>query len=198
MRHTAFLIATILISFLFLNGNEEVAVETSPSINYRLRASDVIQVHVFQEPDLSKEVRIEADGTVLLPLIQRVAIGGKTVTEAQILIRDLYDRDYLVNPQVSVMITYYSPRQVDVLGQVNQPGPVEIPFDRSLSLLEAISRAKGFTRLARTSSVQVTRMEEGDRKQVLTINADKMMNQSDAEAFVLQDGDSIFVPERLL
>ncbi|MCG8528361.1 MAG: polysaccharide export protein [Opitutales bacterium] len=176
----------------------ETSVRPGEMSNYLLRPSDLIQIQVFQEPDLNKEVRIEANGTIVLPLINRVKVGGISISEAQERIRYLYDKDYLVNPQVSVLVLEYKPREVDVLGQVNAPGPVEIPFDRELTLVEAISRAKGFTRLARRSSVQVTRINEDGEKEVFTINADKMMGEVDSKEYILKEGDSVYVPERLL
>lgn len=166
--------------------------------NYLLMPSDLIEMRVFQEPDLNKQVRIEADGTIMLPLINRVTVGGLTILEAQQLIEQLYDRDFLVNPQINLLILEYRVRKIDVLGQVNQPGPVEIPHDKALTLVEAISRAGSFTRLARRTAVQVTRIDDEGRKQVIELNVDRMMGSNDSADFVLKDGDTIFVPERFL
>ena len=96
--------------------------------NYILQPSDVIQVSIFLEPDLEKSVRIEADGTVTLPLIKRVKVSGLTVSDAQELITQLYNRDYLVDPQISVLVVSFSPKLVRVLGSVNRPGVVEMPL----------------------------------------------------------------------
>ena len=67
--------------------------------NYILKPSDVISLEVFQEPDLNKGVRIQGDGSVALALIGKVKVAGMTASEAQALITDLYNRDYLVDPQ---------------------------------------------------------------------------------------------------
>ncbi|MFO8027977.1 MAG: polysaccharide biosynthesis/export family protein, partial [Opitutales bacterium] len=90
--------------------------------NYVLKPSDVISIEVYQEEDLDKTVRVEGDGSIGLALIGKVKVGGMTVAEAQSLITDLYNRDYLVNPQVSVLVTSFSPKVVHVLGSVNSPG----------------------------------------------------------------------------
>jgi len=166
--------------------------------NYLLKPSDLIELQVFQEPDLSKQVRIEKDGTIVLPLINRVKVGDLSILEAQRRIEELYNQDYLVNPQISLLVLEYHLKKVDILGQVNTPGPVEIPHDKVLTLVEAISRAGSFTRLAKRTAVQVTRIEQDGKKSVIELNADKMMSESGSADFVLQDGDTVFIPERFL
>lgn len=166
--------------------------------NYLLKPSDLIEVMVFQEPDLNKQVRIEADGSIVLPLINRVKVGGLSIDEARQQIQELYNEDFLVNPQVNLLVLEYRMRKVDVIGQVNQPGPIEIPSDQALSLVEAISQAGSFTRLARRTTVQVTRTDTDGKKRVIEINVDRMMSSEDAPDFILQDGDIVFVPERFL
>ena len=111
--------------------------------NYILKPSDVIQVSIFLEPDLEKSVRIEADGTVTLPLIKKVKVADLTVSDAQELITQLYNRDYLVDPQISVLVVSFSPKLVRILGSVNRPGVVEMPPDRQMTLTEAIASANG-------------------------------------------------------
>jgi polysaccharide export outer membrane protein len=198
-RFTAFILVIAFLYCLAPSGLEAADSAAAPiPPNYRFRPSDLVKVEVFQEPDLSKESRIEADGTILLPLINRIKIADLTAEDAQSLIASRYNEDYLVNPQVSIQVIKHHPRKVDVLGQVNQPGPVEIPFDRELSLLEAISLAKGFTRLSKMSAVQITRTHSDGQKTVEVINADKLMSEASSTAFLLQDGDSVYVPERLL
>ena len=188
----------IVLSVLVIVNTLAAQESSGDGNNYILRPSDLIQLQIFQEPDLDKQVRIEADGTIVLPLINRVMVGGLTISEAQSRIRELYDRDYLVNPQISLLVIEYHVRKVDVLGQVNQPGPVEIPHDKVLTLVEAISLAKGFNRLAKRSAVQVTRVSKDGKKEVITLNADKMMGNTESADYILRDGDSVFVPERLL
>ena len=95
--------------------------------NYVLKPSDVIEIQVYQEQDLDKTVRIEGDGTVALALVGKVKVAGMTVAEGKSLITDLYNRDYLVDPQISVLVVSFSPKVVRILGSVNRPGVVEYP-----------------------------------------------------------------------
>lgn len=188
---------SIISTFAFSQSGESSS-STENSNNYLLKPSDLIEIQVFQEPDLHKQVRVEADGTIVLPLINRVKVGDLSIDEAQKRIEELYNKDYLVNPQVNLLVLEYHVRKVDILGQVNAPGPVEIPHDKALSLVEAISRAGSFTRLAKRNAVQVTRIDKDGKKTVIELNADKMMGESGSADFMLTDGDTVFVPERFL
>ena len=86
--------------------------EHGASSNYLLSGSDVILVKVFQEPDLDSQHRISKDGTVTMPLIGVVNLGGKNVDEAANIIRDRLAKGYLRNPQVRVNIIQYVQRRL--------------------------------------------------------------------------------------
>ena len=79
------------------NGSSGVGIVVGE--NYILKPSDVISVEVYQEADLEKSVRVEGDGSVALALIGKVKVAGMTVAEAQSLITDLYNRDYMLTPK---------------------------------------------------------------------------------------------------
>ena len=166
--------------------------------NYVLQSSDVIQVEVYQEEDLEKTARIEGDGTVSLALIGRVDVTGLTVSEAKLLITDLYNRDYLVNPQVSVLVVSFSPKVVRVLGSVNNPGVVEMPYDRDLTLTEAIASVRGISRLGNPKALKIKRLGGDEVSQQIEVNFSKILTDPDAEDVVLEEGDTIWVPERIL
>ncbi|PXA05688.1 sugar transporter [Coraliomargarita sinensis] len=166
--------------------------------NYVLKPSDVISVEVYQEEDLNKSVRIEGDGSVALALIGKVKIAGMTVAEAQSLITDLYNRDYLVDPQVSVLVTSFSPKIVHVLGSVNSPGRVQIPPDRDLTLTEAIAAVRGVTRLGNPKSITIKRVDEDGRSRQMEVNFSRIVTDPDSRDIVLKEGDTVWVPERII
>lgn len=166
--------------------------------NYVLKPSDVITVEVFKEEDLEKTVRVEGDGSVALALIGKVKVGGMTVAEAQSLITDLYNRDYLVNPQVSVLVTSFSPKVVHVLGSVNSPGVVEIPPDRDLTLTEAIAAVRGISRLGNPKSIRIKRVDQNGRARQMEVNFNRIVTDADAKDLVLEEGDTVWIPERII
>jgi polysaccharide export outer membrane protein len=165
----------------------------SGATDYLLRPSDILQVKVFQEDDLTREVSVSQEYTVSLPLIGTVDLRKRTVRQAEELIRQLYDRDFLVNPQVTVIVLRYAERAVNVIGMVNSPQAVPFPPERGLTLLEAIARAGGFNRLADRSKVSITRTDDRGVATTLTVNADRLVNSN---LWTLQVDDVIFVPEK--
>jgi polysaccharide export outer membrane protein len=174
------------------------AVSTSgtPS-DYVLQPADVIRVIVFQEPDLQRDVRITQEGTINLPLIGHVDLRGKSVRQAEELIQRLYDKDYLVNPQITVNVLQYTPRTVQVLGAVNNPGDVAFTPEQRMNLLEAVARAGGFSRLADRRKLRLTRTNAEGKSDNFLINADELIRGRATSAWPLQKGDVIYVPERL-
>lgn len=166
--------------------------------NYVLKPSDIITVAIYQEPDLRKEVRVEGDGTVALALVGKAKIAGMTVAEAQSLITELYNRDYLVNPQVSLLVTSFSPKVVHILGQVGSPGIVQIPPDRDLSLVEAIAAVRGITRLGNPRLITIKRIQEDGRAVQMEVNFNRIVTDPDSRDIVLKEGDTIWVPERII
>ncbi len=158
----------------------------------------MIRVVVFQEPDLGREVRLSPDTTLTLPLIRTVDLRGKTVREAQEIIRELYDRDYLVNPQINITVLEYARVSVNVLGAVNTPGSVIIPPDQGLKLLDAIAHAGGFNRLADRKHIKLSRTDAEGKTATFVINADDIIQSTSLDQWPLQKGDVIYVPERLL
>lgn len=166
--------------------------------NYVLKPSDVLQVEVYQEEDLNKSVRVEGDGSVALALVGKVKVSGMTVAEAQSLITDLYNRDYLVDPQVSLLVVNFSMKVVRILGSVNSPGVVQIPPDRELTLTEAIAGVNGISRLGNPKSLTIKRVDENGRARQMEVNFSKIVTDPDMKDIVLQEGDTIWVPERII
>ena len=206
MTRIAIFVRTSSLIFLFCAGslssakgadNKSAAKVEAPA-NYVLQPSDVIKVQVFQEDDLTREVRLSQESTVSLPMIGTINLKGKTLAEAQEMIRSLYDRDFLVNPQVTVFIFEYSKRNVNVLGSVNTPGVVVFPQETGLNLVEAIARAGGFSRLADKKRVKLTRVVANGNTENFTINVDEIMQGSATESWPLIKDDVIWVPERIL
>ncbi len=166
--------------------------------NYKIQTSDEILIEVFREPELTKQVRVEGDGSITLPLIGTIKAANLTIPQLRESIRSLYERDYIVDPQITVTVVSFRLQSVQVLGQVNRSGTVQIPPDEDLSLVDAISRSGGFTRLAKRREVTVKRTFEDDSTEVYKVNVDRIMTDPNVEDFILRDGDVIYVDEILI
>ena len=175
-------------------GQSDGFVQPTPraSSAYRLNPSDLISVSVYEEPELTASARLSEDGVVALPLIGSVKIAGKSVKEATDLITELYRKDYLVSPVVSVIVVELTKARFSVLGQVGRPGTYEIPVEGKMALMESIAMAGGFTRIASPSKITVKRGQ-----QVFKVNGKDQASDSKAGVFWVQPGDVITVGESL-
>jgi len=164
--------------------------------NYRLAANDLLDFRVYDEPDLTAEVRLAGDGTAIFPLIGSVSLRGKTIPQATALLRERYMAGYLVNPQVSLMIRTYAKRSFTVLGQVQKPGTYEIEGDEAISLLQAVGMAGGYTRIADPGNITVRRTD-GGQEQVMRFNGRRMAKGDASPDCVVRPGDVITVGESI-
>jgi polysaccharide export outer membrane protein len=165
--------------------------------DYRIQPMDTIQINVFNELDLSVKVRVSAQGTINYPLLGSVQVGGLTVTEAENLLKQRLGRDYLVNPQVFVLVERANSRRVFLLGQVRSPGAIEFPPDEGLTILQAIARAGGFTPIAAPNRVSIIRSENGAEKKI-SVNVTAIINSGDRKKDIdLRPDDVVSVPESM-
>jgi len=110
--------------------------------NYVLGPEDVINIDVFNVPELSKNVRVANDGMISLPLIGRVQAAGLTAEELRKELADKWGENYLQDPQVTVFINEFKAKPVSVIGAVEKPGLYSLTGQRNL--IEVLSMAGGF------------------------------------------------------
>ncbi len=171
----------------------------APDREYLLQPQDLLRIFIFQHDDLNKQmeaVRVSDTHTISLPLVNTIDLRGRTARQAEDVIRAAYDRDYLVNPQVSVIVVKYAERSVNVVGQVNNAGRVLFPQEKGLTFVEAIALAGGQTRLADLKKVRLTRKAADGETLVEEIDVDALMKRGGRDAVQLQRDDVLFVPER--
>jgi protein involved in polysaccharide export with SLBB domain len=168
--------------------------ESAVSSTYELSPYDVIDVSVYNEEDLHTRTRLGSDGTVLLPLIGTIDLGGKTVVQANEAIQNAYSKGFVKDPHVLLTVLEYRKSTFSILGQVAKPGIYEIPEGSHMSIVDAILLAGGFTRLASQNSVKVKRMVKG-KAVVFKERAGAMADSSDVAPFEIRAGDVIKVNE---
>jgi protein involved in polysaccharide export with SLBB domain len=175
----------------------------TPGPDYRLAPLDTVQIEVFNQPDMRSEQRLTANGEIRFFLIGDVVLQGLTVREAEKRLEQLLrDGEFFIDPQVIVSVQEYSERLINVLGQVRNPTRVAIPQEMdSMGILEAITLAGGFTRIARTDKVQVTRRDAQGGEEKTIVNVQQLLDRkrpAEAKEFQLQAGDVVYVEERTL
>ena len=130
--------------------------------SYQLGTGDRLQINVFDEPSLSGEFSVDADGSVSMPLIGLVPAAGKTTVELARDIRTKLMAGYLRDPRVSIDMLSYRPFYI--LGEVTKPG--EYPYSVGLTVLEAVAKAQGFTYRANRKQVYIKHSKGQEELQV--------------------------------
>jgi polysaccharide biosynthesis/export protein len=173
---------------LLLITAQSVAAETAD----RLGMGDTVRVTVFQYPDLTTETRVSPQGTITFPLVGEVKIGGLTPAGAGTEIaKQLKRGKFMLNPQVTVVMTELRSRQVSVLGQVNKPGRYALDGNSS-KLTDILALAGGVSPVgADTVSLVLNR---GGKMEKLEIDVAAMVRTGDLSKNVdIQNGDTIYV-----
>lgn len=110
---------------------------------YRIGPEDLIEVSVFEVPELSRTVRVSASGEISLPLIGAVRAAGLSPLELEQVLTERLRTNYVRDPQVSVFLREYKSDPVSVMGAVKVPGLYQIQTRRSL--VEVLAMAQGFS-----------------------------------------------------
>jgi len=158
---------------------------------YHLNPGDVLQISVWKEEGMEKDVLVLPDGTISFPLAGHMTAAGKTAGALKDEIRQRLAK-FFADPVVTVAVLDVSGNKVFVMGEVNSPG--EFLAARALDVVQALSLAGGFTEFASESRIKVLRREGG--KQV-AIAVDYPAIQSGQELdtnILLQSGDIVVVP----
>jgi polysaccharide biosynthesis/export protein len=173
-------------------------------LSYKISLTDLLRIDIYQEDDLRTMSRVDAKGKINLPLVGEVNVVGLTISEAQKAVENAYrDGRYLRSPQVTINVEAYAAREVSIQGQVRSPGRYPLPIETSMTVLELVTRAGGFTDTAKGTAVNVTRVTPDGKKQVYTIDVDSLLKGKSGanindNSLMLEPGDIVFVPERII
>ena len=188
--------STRIISFLlFFTAAFLCRAFSAQDPNYAIQPADVLAITVYQQPDLTTKTRVSAEGYISFPLLGKVSVVGYTVPDLEEKLKELLEKDYLVNAEVLVFIEEYNSRQVSVIGEVKNPGKYELPGEKEMTLMQAIAMAGGFTKFADLTKTKVMRFENG-KKKTIVINVKNITERGDKDKDItLQAEDIVVVPE---
>ena len=158
-----------------------------------LGPGDLIEVRVFQEPELSGLYQIGSQGDLIFPLCRRVVVGGSTANGAAEKLRACLAEGFLRDPQVTVLVREFNSKKIFVFGEVQKPGT--FPYQDGMTVITAVTLAGGFTRTAAQNSTSVTRKVDAQEVKVRVNVQDIALGK--APNFLLEPGDIVYVPESL-
>lgn len=180
-------------------SNQEISKEIENlknSQDYLIQAGDLVEIKVYKEDDMDRTLRVSTNGSITFPLIGNIKIAGLTVGQAENSLERAL-RSYLKTPSVSFLIKEYANKTVYVLGQVKKPSSIAIIPEKTMTLLEAITSAGGFTDIAAMSKVKILRMENGVQKSI-EVDVTQITKEGNKQYDVpLKPADVVFVPQSL-
>jgi polysaccharide export outer membrane protein len=165
-----------------------------PTQSTTVGPGDLFEVSVVGEKDLPKEFRVQPDGTIEFPYIDRLSVAGLEPQQIEDLVKKgLEDHKILRDPQVTIVVKQYSSKKVSIIGAVNKPG--SLPWTEGMKLIDAISLAGGLTSLADGDRVRITRVVTGGTV-TATVSVDDI-GDGKLQDVPLQAGDTIKVDQRV-
>lgn len=158
---------------------------------YRIGAEDILEISVWKEEGLKKEVLVRPDGGLSFPLAGDLHAAGKTTEQLQHEISQKLEK-YIPDPVVSVGLLKVGANKIYVIGKVNKPG--DYVAGRYLDVLQALSMAGGLTPFAAENDIKVVRREHGEEValpfQYSQVKKGKRLDQN----ILLKGGDVVVVP----
>lgn len=182
--------AAVLLTVLFSQTLRADDAITTAEI-YRIQPGDVLEVSVWKEESLLKQVLVRPDGGISFPLVGNVSAAGKSVDELQDLITERLTK-YIPDPVVTVSTQALTGNKIYVIGKVARPG--EIVANRYMDVVQALSVAGGMTPFAAANKVKVLRRENGVMTAIPFRYGDIENGEDLEQNIILQSGDVVLVP----
>jgi polysaccharide export outer membrane protein len=150
-----------------------------------------LDIYVWKEPELTREVIVMPDGRITYPLIGQVMAQGRTAAELRESISKKL-KDYVTAPEVTVIVKQTLSQRIYVIGKVNGPGPY--PLEPNMTVLQALSAAGGFAEWADEKNVLIVR-REGLKEIQIRFNYKAFISGKNlAQNILLKPQDTIVVP----
>jgi polysaccharide export outer membrane protein len=169
-----------------IENQEKAGLQT---VDYRIGTKDLLEIRVFELPELNQTARVAEDGSVSLAVIGKVEVSGLTAQELEKRLASILDQKYTKGVHVTVFIREH--QKIAILGAVGRPGLYELVGPTTL--LQILSEAGGLTAQA-AKEIHVIRQRETGEKERILINLDELLKRSHDLDIQLQPKDEIIVP----
>jgi len=204
MNRMGKLIAVVSLSCLLVVGVTDAQQGQAPSTGvktfgqvvadsdtYIIGPEDVLSINVWREETLTRQVPVRSDGNISLPLIDEIHAAGLTPLQLKEKLT-LRLKEFIDNPNVSVIVVQANSQKVYVSGEVRTPGVY--PLRGETTLLQVIPMAGGFTEWADQKKILIIRKEAGKDKRIV-VNYKKIVSGEDMSYNIkLKPGDTVIVP----
>lgn len=170
-----------------------VPASAPPAItDYVIGPEDLLQITVWKNESLSRELAVRPDGKISMPLLHDIQAAGLTPMQLQEKLSTALG-EFMPNPEVSVTVTEVRSYRISVLGEVVRPGVLQLKSDTTV--LEAIALAGGFRDFASPSKIVILRKNGDGQTHKIPFNYNRVVKDNRAEGNVtLKSGDVVVVP----
>jgi polysaccharide export outer membrane protein len=163
----------------------------APDSSYRIGPNDILNIFVWKEAELTRDVTVMPDGKITYPLIGEIMAQGQTASELKLVITDKL-QNFVTAPEVTVIVKESRSQVIYAIGKLLKPGPY--PLAPGMTVMQALSSAGGFAEWADTKNILIVRREAGKETQ-LRFNYKEFTSGERLEQNIpLKPGDTIVVP----
>lgn len=182
----------IALLVVLLTSSPFALAQSEPSKGYLIQPGDVLEVSVWKEEDLQREVLVRPDGQISFPLVGDIDANGKTVSDLRAEITDRLQK-YIPNLVVTVTVARIMGKKIYVIGQVNNPG--EFVVNPAIDVMQALSMAEGTTPFAKLGDIVILRRDSNGRQSATPFRYNEVANgRSLDQNIMLDNGDIVVVP----
>lgn len=159
--------------------------------DYRIQASDILQISVWKEPDLQAEVIVRPDGKFSFPLAGEVVAKSKTIEEVRQAVAEQI-KSFIPDPVVTVSLRQSLGNRIFVLGKVNRPG--EFPLTQDMDVMQALALGGGLVTFADDKEISILRREGGNQTAIPFNYREVEYGNNLGQNVLLRPGDIVVVP----
>jgi polysaccharide biosynthesis/export protein len=160
--------------------------------DYQIGDDDVLEINVWNEPNLKQSLPVRSDGKITMPLIGEIQAAGQTPTQLQEAIASRL-KAFITHPDVSVTVLQMNSRKFNILGRVSKPG--SYPLTATTTVLDAIAVAGGFQDFAKQKDIYILRKAPGGTETRIPFNYKAVIKGIHPEEnIVLEPHDTVVVP----
>ena len=169
----------------------------TPNKEYFVEAGDVISVNVQPAEEFSKEVTVQPDGTIEIPMLGSIKAQGIKPDDLQKILTAKFSK-YVSNPSITVSVRKFSSSRVAVIGEIRQAGYFE--YREGMRLLDLVAQAGGTQDYARRDRVRIFRRVKGaDNKvseEVIKVDLEAVFSGNMDKNILLMSGDIVYIPRK--
>ena len=182
-------VAAAVIGILF--GSETFAQAPEQDSPYRIGPNDVLNIFVWKEAELTRDVTVMPDGKITYPLIGEIMAQGQTASELKKAITDKL-QGFVTAPEVTVIVKESRSQVIYAIGKLTRPGPMALA--PGMTVMQALSAAGGFAEWADPKNILIVRREGGKETQLRFNYKEYTSGENLQQNILLKPGDTLVVP----